>query len=273
MSALNWTPAQAGQLELKNVRVTYGILGQERKDSTYLPGDMVVVTFDIEGLTVAADGTVKYSTGMVLTDKLDKKLFEKDPQELLTANTLGGSRVPAFALTRIGTDQAAGQYTMTVTVSDVAAKDKPTVKLVHKFDIKPLQFGIVRPSFKYLDMREGGGGGEPLDAPPLAVPGQSLLLDFAVVGFELKGDMQQPDLSVKMEILDETGQPVLKKPFTGVSKNLDPTLKKFKVNPMQFPMQINRSGKFKIVLTATDNNTPAKKTVTQTLDLKVVEVN
>src|SRR5215469_8307877 len=68
MSALNWTPAQAGKLELKNDRVTYGILGQERKDTAYLPGDLVVLAFDIEGLTVKDDGQVKYSMSMELTD-------------------------------------------------------------------------------------------------------------------------------------------------------------------------------------------------------------
>ncbi len=124
MSALNWTPAQAGQLELKNVRVTYGILGQERKDTNYLPGDMVVLAFDIEGLKVAADGKVQYSMSMELIDKAGKSVFKKDPQEMLTVNTLGGGRLPSFALTEIGTDTAPGTYTMNVVVNDLAAKDR-----------------------------------------------------------------------------------------------------------------------------------------------------
>src|SRR5207253_6869300 len=43
-SALSLAPAQGEKLEIKNDRVTYGILGQERKDSKVLAGDVFVVT-------------------------------------------------------------------------------------------------------------------------------------------------------------------------------------------------------------------------------------
>jgi hypothetical protein len=270
MSALNWTPAQAGQMELKNVRDTYGILGQERKESTYLPGDLVVLAFDIEGLKVTDDGQVRYSMSMELTDSKGKSLFKKDPdpQGTLAVNTLGKSRLPAFALTEVGTDTAPGKYTMTVVVTDVSAKDKkdrPTVELKRDFEVKPSRFGIVRPGFTNVSLKE------PQPAPPLGVPGQSLFFNFAVVGFDLKGDKMEPNVKVKMEVLDETGKAVNEKPFTGEAKQIDEEAKKLRVIPFQLPMQLNRSGKFKVVVTATDEHTG--KTATQTLDLKVVEVN
>jgi hypothetical protein len=265
MSALNWTPAQAGQLELKNPRVTYGILGQERKDTTYLPGDMVVLAFDIEGLKVADDGQVKYSMSMELTDSKGKSLFKKDPQETIAVNTLGRSRLPAFALTEVGTDTAPGKYTMTVVVTDVSVKPKASVELKRDFEVKASQFGIVRPGFTNVSMKE------PQSAPPLGVPGQSLLFNFAVVGFELKGDKMDPNVKVTMEVKDESDKSVLKKPFSGEAKEIDAEAKKLRVIPFQLPMQLNRSGKFKVVVTATDQHTG--KTASQTLDLKVVEVN
>ena len=276
LSALNGTPAQAGQLELKNVRYTYGILGQERKETPYLPGDVVVVAFDIVGLKVGPDGQVHYSMSTELTGKekdpgtgKPKILFRKDPQNLVTVNTLGGTRLPSIAYTEIGTKTDAGEYTMTVVVTDVAAK--ASVKLERKFEVKPTQFGIVRPGFTYIDMNERGAGGTQI-APPVAVPGQSLQLNFAVVGFTLdKTEKMLPKVSVKMEILDESGKPVLEKPFTGVAVNLEKEFKDLGVCPFQFPMQINRSGKFKIMLTAKDEHTG--KSATQTLDLKVIEVN
>jgi hypothetical protein len=268
LAALNLAPAQSGSLALKNDRITYGILGQERKDSAFLPGDMVVVTFDIEGLTMAPDGRVRYSTGMELTDKAGKSVFKKDPQEVQTVNTLGGTRLPAFALTEIGTDTSPGKYTMTVVVTDVATKK--TVDLKREFEVKPTQLGIVRPGFIYNDLSEAGRG-RPQIAPPVAVPGQNLVLNFAVVGFELKGDKNDPNVAVSMEIQDESGKAVLPKPFTGTATNLDEEFKKLRVIPFQFPMQMNRSGKYKVVLTATDKHT--NKTATQSLDLKVVEAN
>ena len=268
MSALSWTPAQGGQLELKNVRTTYGILGQERKEAPYLPGDRVVLSFEIEGLTTAPNGSVRYSTGMELTDKAGKSLFKKDPVEVQTVNTLGGTRLPAFALTEIGTDTAAGKYSMKVVVTDAATKKSKDFK--YDFEVKPAQFGIVRPGFWYNDMSEGGRG-QPQIAPPVSVPGQNLLLDFTVINFELKGDKNDPHVTVSMVIQDEAGKPVLEKPFTGEAKTLDEEFKKVKAIPFHFPMQMNRSGKFKIVLTATDKH--SGKTATETLDLKVVEVN
>ncbi len=272
MSALSSTPAQGGQLEVKNVRVTYGILGQERKDTTYMQGDLVVLAFDMEGLQVASNGVVKYSTSMELTGKdsngKPKTHFKQDPQEMTTVNTLGTSRLPSFALAEIGPDTAPGEYTMTVIVTDVTAKK--SVKLERKFEVKPMQFGIVRPGFTYIDMNERARGAPQL-APPVGVPGQNLLLNFAVVGFELKGQMQAPNVTVQMEVQDENGKAVLEKPFTGKVDNLEDNFKKLRYIPFNFPMQLNRSGKFKIVLKATDVHTG--KTVTQPLDLKVIEVN
>src|SRR5688572_19950855 len=95
-TALSLTPGQPGDLELVNARVTYGVLGQERPDSKapkLLPGDVFVVSFDINNLKVKKDGRVQYSMGMELTRKGKlKPEFKKDPLDLEALNTLGGSR-------------------------------------------------------------------------------------------------------------------------------------------------------------------------------------
>lgn len=270
MSALSWTPAQAGQLQLNNARVTYGILGQERKDTSYLPGDMVVLAFDIEGLQVKPDGQVKYSIGMKLIDqKMNKAVFTRAPQEMTVVNTLGNSRLPSFALTNIGTDTEPGKYTMTVTVTDVAAKTSKDLK--QDFEVKKPAFGIVRPGFVYNKLNEEQSGPPTTIAPPLAVPGQNLMLNFAVVGFRLAGEKNQPKVTVEMKIMDETGKKtVLEKPFSGTADNIPDEAKQLKVIPFEVPIQCNRSGKFKIVLTAKDEI--SGKSVEQTLDLKVIEL-
>jgi hypothetical protein len=270
MSALSWTPAQAGQLELKNARVTYGILGQERKDTSFLPGDMVVLAFDIEGLKVGDDGLVEYSIQMELFDhKAKKAVYKREPQNMKVVNTLGGSRLPSFALTNIGTDTEPGKYTMTVTVNDVAGKTSKDLK--RDFEVKKPEFGIVRSGFVYNKLNEEQAGPPTTIAPPLAVPGQNLMLNFAVVGFRLGGDKNQPKVTVKMEITDESGKPVLGKPFKGTADNIPEEAKQLKVIPFEVPIQANRSGKFKVVITAKDEL--SSKEVTLTLDLKVLELN
>lgn len=272
MSALNWAPAQAGQLELKNARVTYGILGQERKDTSYLPGDMVALAFDIEGLTVENNGQVQYSISMKLTNAKGEEKYKTDPQVTTAVNTLGGSRLPAFAMTLIGTDNEPGQYTMTVTVADENAKPKKTTRqLERKFTVKPSQFGIVRPGFFIVSMNEKGGIAGTQVAPPVGVPGQSLLFSFYVTGFTLKGNPEQPNVSVSMEVKDESGKTVkMPKPFTGEAKQVDDEARKLRIIPFQLPIQLNRSGKFKVIVTAEDKL--ANKTAKETLDLTVVEV-
>src|SRR5438445_13448613 len=102
-SALSLAPAQAGKLEIKNDRATYGVLGQERKDNKLLAGDIFVVTFDIEGLKPKDDGRVKYSMGMeLINNKTGKPEFTRAGEELEATKAPGGTRLPGFALEETG---------------------------------------------------------------------------------------------------------------------------------------------------------------------------
>lgn len=269
MSALSWTPAaDGGQLEVKNARFTAGIFGQDRKSNEFLPGDMVVLSFDIEGLKTTDNGTAEYSIGWSLIDKKGKAVVEKAPQQMSVTCTQGGSRLPTFLLSEILPDTEPGEYTMKLTVEDTRAKAK--AGLERKFVVKPLAFGIIRPGLIYISLKEEQAGAAPLFAPPLAVPGQSLMVNFSVTGYRTQGDKEKVNLGVEMKILDESGQPVLKKPFSGEATTLDDDLKKLGYIPFQLPIQLTRGGNYKVVVTATDKI--ARKTETLTLDLKVIEI-
>lgn len=270
MSALSYTPAQSGGLELKNPRFTYGLLGQERKDSNFLPGDMVVLSFDIEGLKVKPDGNVNYSMALKLFNhKKNKYVFERDPTTWTSVNSLGGSRLPAFVMHAIHPDTEPGDYTMRVDVKDI--QGNTTQKLERKFTLKPLTFAIVNPGFVYLFMDENQAGAAPKYAPPVAVPGQNLMLHFSTVGFAEAGEKNQPKVSVKAEIQDESGKAVLDKPITGKVTEYPEEFRKLKFLPFQVPIQVNRSGKYKVVLTATDE-VSGKTTTFTPLDLTVLDV-
>jgi len=259
LSAISLAPAQVDNLELKNVRVTTGVLGPERKDTKLLPGDVFVVSFDIDGLKVRADGLARYSMGMELTlQGKAKPEFKKDPEAKEALLHLGGSRLPMYALSVIGTDTKPGTYTMTVTVTDLETKEKATRKLVKTFEVVPSRLGFVRLGLAYET-------GQP--APPVGVPGQSVLLNFSLVGFMLdkKGN---PDITLEMVIVDEAGKPTLGKPFSGKVKEVGKGFQQIiPFDPLL--IQLNRTGKFKINLRATDNLT--KKEVEQTLDLTVLD--
>ncbi|MFO0843760.1 MAG: hypothetical protein U0797_15425 [Gemmataceae bacterium] len=245
------------QLELKNVRTTYGVLGQERKDTKLLPGDMLVVAFDIDGLKVKDDGRVLYSMGIELTKKgKDKPEFKREPQDLEAVNSLGGSSLPAFGMTFINTEAEAGEYTFKITVRDRQNKGAEKV-LNHTFEVIPVRLG-----FTLLKLTSGSG--EPV--PNVGVPGQRVWFHHSLVGYELGKD-KQPNVTFEMQVLDEAGKPVVSKPFKGEFKEADPkTPGLMAFAPV--PLDLNRTGKFKIVLKATDNI--ARKSTEQALDLTVM---
>jgi hypothetical protein len=258
-AALSLAPAQNDKdkaLKLSNIRMTYGILGPERKDAKLLPGDVLVVAFDIDNLQVGKDGRIKYAMGMELTRKGEKKaVYKSDPQDLDAVNTLGGTTLPAFALSVIGTDTKKGEYSLKVTVKDRSTNK--TTTLTKPFEVLDSDFGLVR-------VRLTNTGAEP--APPVAVPGQRVMLNCSLVGF--KTDKQKlPHVTFEMNVYDAAGKATLAKPFKGDIKT------EVKENPdmmtfLPIPLELNRAGKFKVTVKATCNI--SKKTTEQSIDLNVV---
>src|SRR5205823_12152705 len=102
------------ELALTNVRNTYGELGGTRPDSKFLPGDVLFVGFDIDNITVSAEGVCKYSMAMSVVDKAGKPTLKQDPAEREDYIPLGGNKLPARAFVTVGLDMPAGEYTMSV---------------------------------------------------------------------------------------------------------------------------------------------------------------
>ncbi len=261
-------PADAGQLQIKNDRFTYGILGQDRPDNKVIPGDTLIVAFDIEGLQVKDDGKVQYSTSMELLNTDGKTEFKEKPIGRESINTLGGSHLPCWSRVSIGTDTPPGQYKVKISVADTSVKGGAPVTVERKFEVVAPRFGIILTGLGYDKPPQA-----PPPAPPVAVAGQQLLAYFTVVGFETKPSKMAgavtANIHVELSILDDSGKPTLAKPYTGDATDIGEEYKAFL--PFQFPLPLNRSGKFKIRFTATDKlgNKPA---VTQDLDLNVIDV-
>ena len=258
VAALGLTPGQSGKLELTNIRPTFGVLGATRPNLKYLPGDQMFLAYDIENIKVDSYGKVLYGMSMQVVDSKKKVWFEqKGEQEKIQAyNSLGGTRLPAFANVNIGVNQPAGEYTLRVTVTDRATK---TVKeLVQKFEVLSPSFGIVRLTTS-LDEKDL------LPAPMIGVPGQFVYVNFVTVGFG-RDAKKQPNMSLAMRVIDEKGKPTLAKPSVGEVADLP---EKVQAVPMQFQLSLNRPGRFTVELKATDNVT--KKTSTLTFPLTGAE--
>jgi hypothetical protein len=243
--ALGLAPGQAGQLELTNVRPTYGILGAPRPTNDVLPGDVFWLAFDMQNVKLTPTGKVEYSMGFeVLNSKGTPQIKEEEKDRTLLADTtLGGNRLPIFARADVGLDTPPGEYTMKVTVTDRTAKTSKVLE--RKFKVLPLTFGLVRLSTSY-DQRGD------LPAPMFGVPGQFLHVNFVAVGFERDKAKKQPNLQVELNVLDDKNKPVLAKPDTGTVNEKNSVPENARGLPMVFVMALNRPGKFTVELKATD---------------------
>ena len=251
---LGFAGAQAGGLTLANVRLTQGVLGPVRTDTKLLPGDSLVVSFDITGITADPTGKVLYSMTTEVTDKAGKVLFRQPARDMEGFNSLGGTTLPAYAQIDIGLDQPTGDHVLKVTVTDRAAKKSAT--LTQNFHVLPKAFGVVRVH----------GTADPEGQAPAGLlgVGQSLFVNFAVVGFT-RGANKQPNLQLEMHVLDDKGKPTVSKPFSGVVNKDVPA--NASAVPAQFLISLNRPGKFQVELKAIDD--VAKKTVSHSFPLNV----
>jgi hypothetical protein len=250
-------PAPARALELKNMRAVYGPFGSERVDNKFLPGDLLYVTFDVTDVKVAEEkgGMTKYHISIEesLLDSKGGKVFEKNKtnQDSLS---LGGTHLPGIAEVFIGKDQAPGKYTLKVTVKDLLSKQ--TKEITYPFEVLPETFGFVR-----------------LFAPVAGLTGQQYVANFAVGGMG-RDAKKKPKVNISMRVLDEAGKPVHSQPVTmDIPKDLpDELASKIDALPfvdLQFPLFLNRPGRFTIELEGTD--TVAKKTAKLRFPLTVID--
>src|SRR5262245_56782976 len=128
-AALTTAPAQGGDLKLTNVRMTVGELGPARPSARLIPGDILFIGYEINGLPIENDGTVKYKMSMDVVDTGGKAIFKQDAKELTEIIPLRGNSIPGRAYVVIGLDQDPGNYTCRVTVEDLKSKAKDTLNV------------------------------------------------------------------------------------------------------------------------------------------------
>jgi hypothetical protein len=233
--------AYSDQLSISNVRPTYGFLGPRRQDNKVLPGDTYVIAFEIEGLKNDDAGKVKYRMAMEATDSKGKVVFSPPPRDLESNKTLGGFILPEYAFISTGPTQAPGEYSVTISVTDQT--NNVTRQAVHSFEVVPKTFGIIQASI-FADANFA------FPAPALGVPGQSLWLRFATIGFERDAAKHQPSLQVRLRIVDENGKSTLAAPPSGELN--DDVGADVVAIPWQFKLELNRAGRFTIEADAID---------------------
>jgi hypothetical protein len=256
-AAMSLLPGEAKELKITNVRETLSALGPVWLQPHLIPGTTYSLAFDIEGITIAADGKVLYSMGTEVTNAKGKMVFRREPRDLEAVAPLGGNRIPAFAQLDIGLDQQPGDYTLKITVTDRASKKSQSITKPVQLNAK--EFGLVRVTAS--TDQEGA-----VPAAALGV-GQSLWVGAAVVGFARDKESKRPHVRVSLRVLDEQGKPTLEKPFVGeLGKDAHGNAISL---PAQFCLLLNRPGTFTVELQADD--AAAGKTSRISFPISVVE--
>ncbi|TMQ35086.1 MAG: hypothetical protein E6K70_04190 [Planctomycetota bacterium] len=257
---LNAATAKDSSLTIANDRLTYGYLGAARKDEEFLPGDTCFLAFDVQGMTFDAAGKAAYSLSMEVQNEKGETRFKQVPNKLQAQNYLGGTMLHSVAHLQIPMEAKPGTYTLRLTIEDRASKATKTLE--RKGKVLPADFGIVQVGTT--------ADAEGITAvPPLGTVGQSLFVNFSVVGFERDKARKQPDVEVSMRLLDEQGNPTTTKPLTGSARSGIPD--DYKLLPMQFGLTLNRTGKFTVEVSANDKL--SNKTAKVSFPIKVTTLD
>jgi hypothetical protein len=238
--ALGGPKTTDGQLEITNVRGTYGFLGATRPRTGVLPGEVVHFAFDIKNLKLDKHARAYYSVGVEIFDPKGQLFYREAPRNATAQNHLGGNSLPCAAQLAVPIDAAPGEYTMKITLRD--RKAGKTVTFQNKGKVLPPAFGLVRVG-TFAD-REGK-----VPWTPVGVVGESVYVHFAPINFTRDKKTKQPSLLVKMRLLDDKGKPTFAEPLTGrANSDIPPELPFL---PMQFPLTLNRAGRYTIEIEAT----------------------
>jgi hypothetical protein len=261
LAALVAAPAQpAGGLELKNVRLTIGELGPARPNNKLVPGDVLFIAYDIDGLTIGPDGVVKYVMAMEVMDAAGKPIIKHDPRELMDFVPLRGNRLPARAFVTVGLDQEPGACSCKITVTDPARKATNSVTV--KFEVLKREFGIVA---VYCSHDEAGA----ISAPTTGLVGQTIFVQFTTASFQRDPKTKQPNVEFEFNVLDEKGQPTLTQPGKHTQNAGVPEDKG--AFAMRFPLFMTRPGKFTFTVKAIDKTN--NKTATYQLPVTILPAN
>jgi len=266
---LGLSSGPAAALEITKVRSVYGPFGGARPVNKFLPGDMIFLAYQIDGLTMEADtGYVKYDIKIEVIDSSDKVIFKRENNPTQLHLHLGGARVSERAQVALGVEQAPGKYSLRVTVTDLGAgkeKAPPAKSFTYDFEVLKRDFALVAPSL-------------PSVVTTLGFQGQRDLTAGCVLVGMARNAKKIPDVELRMRIFDDKGKPTLPKPFVADllkilpdAKDLPPDfdITKQEAIFLPFPVVIHRAGDFTVEIEAYDRI--AKKTAKVTFPLKVLE--
>lgn len=240
-------PAADSKLIITKVRPTLVDLGPARPDASYMPGDVMHVTFDVAGFKLDDSGLYRYSAKLTVEDGAGKVIGMEDygnGPARLGAMGSGKSRF-SFQLP-ISTDQAAGNYKAKLVMTDVIGKGSATVE--QAFKVIPAGFGLIR-------LQSGRGPFGRSSTPCSGNVGEVLTLGFQLVGVS-KGKDSTGNVDLTVEIQDSQGKTLGKPQVTPFSE-----INTSEPMPLHFEVPLDQAGQFKIIFKAVDKTSSRNTTL------------
>ncbi len=236
---LGLVPSLSSAVEIKNIRPCWGPFGATRYEAKCLPGDILFVTYDIEGLEV--DPKTKkaaYDTTLELLDANDKdKVLFKNPTTNEIVPGLGGARMPGDLHVVMGPKQKPGNYKIRLTINDKIGKQAKAFE--YNFEVLPEGFGFIH-----------------VGAQAIGFTGQHHVPNFKLVNMALDAKTKQPNAELTIRILDENKKDVVEPAKMMLPRDLpDGTdLQVANIVAIPYPIYLNRVGRFTIEVLAHDKN-------------------
>lgn len=248
-------PQGESKLSVTKVRPTLVDLGPTRADASYLPGDIMHVTFDAAGLQLDPEGRYRFSAKLTVEDGGGKVIGTEDYGNSPARLGVIGNGKSRFAFrVAIPNDQAAGSYKAKLVLGDVVGKSSVTVEQAYR--VLPPGMGLIR-----LDTGRGTFGNSP--TPCTGNVGEVMSIGFQLVGLS-KGKEGTGAVDVTLEVQDSQGKTLGKpqlNPFTDINTN-EPL-------QMRFELPLDQAGQFKVVFKVVDK--VSSKSTSLTLPVTVIE--
>lgn len=172
--------------------------------------------------------------------------------------------MPARAYITIGLDQPPGGYVCKVKVTE------PKAKAVGNLEVK---FEVLKKDFAVLAVYTSHDPKGEISAPVGGQVGQTLYVQFSIAGFERDMKTKQPNVEIEFQLFDDKGLPTLGTARKHIQDNMSPQQVKDGDGAfaLQFPLFLNRPGKFVLQMKATDRVT--KKESTYRLPVTIAPAN
>lgn len=234
-------------LELRNVQACYGRYGPARTKLEVAPHEELMFRFVIVGLKTDKDGKTDALLTTTLTDANGHDLLSR-PQAIRETLPFEAESCPGTASLLVGPTAAPGEYQLRVTIEDKLGGG--STRFIRKVVVQSADFRLLSPRF-FVDPART------LPGPCGGLVGQTLYVRTQIAQPSRRDDWIA--CSLKLRVVDLNGKDMLQTPV--VIRREVRSQQDYQILALEAELPLSAAGDFRLVLTATDENTKQEATL------------